>query len=68
IEGVEGYQLRSFLQKELDKHRKYYLPEEIRNEISSQVKVILEEVMAREAVHGDFEEIREGIEMIYTGK
>ncbi|KAI5176646.1 hypothetical protein PAEPH01_2409, partial [Pancytospora epiphaga] len=25
IEGVEGYQLRSFLQKELDKHRKYYL-------------------------------------------
>jgi len=68
IEAVEDYQLSNYLKGELRKHRKYYLPEELRAGIAGQLKSILEELMAREAVHGDFEEINDGVDRVYTGE
>lgn len=66
-ESTKGPKLHKYLMNELEAHRKYYLPEEQRLFVASQLKSIVEGLVARGEFQGQTKDIITGIDSVYSG-
>ncbi|ORD98633.1 hypothetical protein A0H76_2146 [Hepatospora eriocheir] len=67
IEKYDGVTLNRFMLKQLEKHKKYYLPNEERNILHSNLTETVEELIAANILQGQVSKLKNAIEMSYTG-